>query len=342
MNRNHTWTILLASMAAACNSDPEGLHRTPVDTPLGWSADGSQLVFEREDIWASGDVTNTERCGGTGLYTVNANGKVDELHTGEAVCSALRQAPVLDLSPDNRVLLFGVQNSADGGEIYKLHLRDLAQLQLYPKCQRVDPSSPAWSPDGHRIALLSSCDSADGRELLQLLNPDGSGIRTIAAAADSGTQARPVSFPRVTWAPDGTHIAFVRESVQQGRSVPEIVVVDTTGTTLRVITAGHSPSWSPTGEWIAYQPPQDQEGRWPSTIMLIRPDGTGRQVAFTNQEQSTFRGGSGPIHNGTPLGRIAWSPDGKRLAFPRMFETGTSIWSVRTDGGTLNQLTQLQ
>jgi hypothetical protein len=94
---------------------------------------------------------------------------------------------------------------------------------------------PAWSPDGHRIAVVVcgwAWDNCYPDSNVALANADGSGLTTVASA---GGYARPA------WSPNGNEIAFSSSSCRTCRS--DIYVVRTNGDRRLLVADGHSPSW---------------------------------------------------------------------------------------------------
>lgn len=124
--------------------------------------------------------------------------------------------------------------------------------------------SPAWSPDGTRIAFASmrafSWVAAPGANNdIYLMNPDGTGVQRLT---DS-----PIDEWWPAWAPDGRRLAFGRGS--------KIYVMNADGTDVLPLTSGPGndlhPSWSPDGTRIAFA--SDRDGNF--EIYVINVDGTG-------------------------------------------------------------------
>ena len=147
--------------------------------------------------------------------------------------------------------------------------------------------SPAWSPDGSKIAFGSS---RDGGWDIYVINADGSGLRRLTShdARDDSP----------AWSPDGTTIAFT--SNRDGDF--EIHVMNVDGSGVRRVTdhpaEDGNPSWSPDGSKIAFT--SDRDGG--NEIYVINADGsdTRRLTNFPDPEEA--------IHP-------TWSPDGNFIAF---------------------------
>jgi TolB protein len=215
-----------------------------------------------------------------------------------------------DWSPDGSTIAFDDGNtithadwSKDAGHIFTV----LADGTGLPSLKQITDGggaefTPAWSPDGTRMAV-----TAEGESGL----PAGIFILEPATGAMHPLTANPYGYQdkEPDYSTDGTRIAFVRDRqlVESGDAsdMSALFVVNVDGTDLRQLTAWAqglvgTPSWSPDGAQIVFR----AGAQGPSQIFVIGADGTGLK-------QLTF---GAP---GEPSYWPSWSPDGTRIVFTR-------------------------
>lgn len=153
-------------------------------------------------------------------------------------------------SPDGRRLAFVSEREEPGGSdifVATLNGRRLENIRnLTPgtpgRPMPVLDVTPAWSPDGSRIAFASNRSGGDFT--LWVMNADGSGARELTPA---GQQAD--VFP--TWSPDGQTLAFQRRSP----SAVRIGLIPAAGGNpgfFEFTGSAYAPAWSPDGSRIAF------------------------------------------------------------------------------------------
>jgi len=205
-------------------------------------------------------------------------------------------------------------------------------------------TSPAWSPDGQRLAFLSD---RDGKNQIYLIRPNGGEARQITRC-ESGVNS-------LKWSPDGRFIAFTspepETKAMKDRKEKygdyEVVQNDYVMTHLWIISAQlddtarvavpkkltkgsdftvNNFSWAPSSKLIAFSAQQDPDLASASTsdiYVLNLADTTCRKVIDT----------PGPDSN--PY----WSPDGKNIAYETangrefFFYLNSVIAVVSAEGG---------
>ncbi len=219
--------------------------------------------------------------------------------------------------------------------------------------------SPAWSPDGKKLAFAADANGEMGIWILSLDTdavsalshpsgyeawspswaPDGQAVvfdqkvghtyNIFSQRLDGSVQTWLTSGDTLDsdpdWSPTGEQIAFVSD--RDGNL--EIYVMEANGRNVTRLTdhpgRDFAPVWSPDGEWIAYEC-QDQQGA-DIDICIMDAEGGRRQVLTRNV-----------VDDRQP----AWSPDGQYIAFTRQ-RTGSPLWDIwvmRRDGSEERVLIQ--
>jgi Tol biopolymer transport system component len=192
--------------------------------PLGWSSDGTELLFERQDP------ADSER---RYLYILHADGTETQV-TPDTVGGAA-------ISPDGSRVVFADERS-DG--LYVVDAEGGQPVRI------AEGEEPTFSPDGTQIAYLGlprsgCCVRSTGREHVWVANADGTDAHEILA--DEPALAKGVFG--LAWSPAGDHIAM--ENTLGGHVAIYTFAPD--GSEFReVIPSGGNPYWSPDGSQIAY------------------------------------------------------------------------------------------
>ncbi|MBL6974114.1 MAG: PD40 domain-containing protein [Deltaproteobacteria bacterium] len=121
-------------------------------------------------------------------------------------------------------------------------------------------TSPAWSPDGRRIAFVSD---RRGSPQIWVMNSDGTEQRPLPLSGSYNTSP--------DWSPDGAEIVY---QCRVGGRRFTIKVYNLLTGAVRVLTRGASseePSWSPDARMIVYT----HQARGPKELWMMTRDGTG-------------------------------------------------------------------
>jgi Tol biopolymer transport system component len=216
---------------------------------------------------------------------------------------------------------------------------------------REDDWSPAWSPNGRKLAFDRQ---GDGYNWIYVVNADGTGLRKLTAnfnyhptwspdgrityvngrgiwvmSAD-GSGKRLLAWVRIeitgymvpppaTWSPDGTRVAYTTGTA--------LWVMDADGTHRRKLYGDpkretREPVWSPDGKTIAWS-----QGEGDLEVFVIDADGSGLRNLTDNER----------IQDEAP----AWSSNGRALAFVRRtLDDKTDVYVMNADGSGQRNLSE--
>ncbi|HET9065080.1 MAG TPA: hypothetical protein VFN22_04585 [Gemmatimonadales bacterium] len=223
--------------------------------------------------------------------------------------------------------------------------------------------SPAWGPDGQRIAFTEIRDNAGpiiiqnlvsgtrqtvpgtngtGLSITPAFSPDGREM-LYAASGEQGTDIMRVDIQRMccatqltvgrkladnlspAYSPDGRRIAFL--SNRSGRM--QVYLMDADGSSQRALSPGDAAAG---GE--AYVPDWSPDGQ---QIAYTRDITGGRQILIRDV-------GSGRATAVTSVGRnedASWAPDSRHLVFKSDRGGSTQLWVLDLESSRIRQLTNM-
>ncbi len=222
------------------------------------------------------------------------------------------------ISPDGKWVLYSMNspNIAENRGSTDLYLVPVAggDPRQLTTSKSADYSG-RWSPDGKRIAFLST---RDGAPQIYVIDPSGGEANKITNVEQG--------VDNLAWSPDGSMFSYTTD-VKVGRTLAE-KYPDLAKANARVYTQ------LPVRHWDTW------EDEYASHLFVVKADGTGARDLMQDEKWETplkpFGGGS----------EIAWSPDSKELAYTSKKvsdfaeSTNSDIYLVSVAGGPARNITQ--
>ncbi len=219
-----------------------------IDTGVTWHPEGDLVAFVR----------NTGRFS-CGIFTINVNtGEENMVFNNPLVRNPCRENQTssagttyfgyLGWSPDGSRLLFTgrARNSIDNNWTRQSFINTINAdgSNLQELVQEIDEFSsyttPAWSPNGNRIAFERKVAVGNGNSSIYLVNANGNNLSELVTGYGE-------TAGLLVWSPDGRKIAFSSDGIY--------TVNTDEGQLTTLVPAGesvYSPKWSPDGRKIIF------------------------------------------------------------------------------------------
>lgn len=205
-------------------------------------------------------------------------------------------------------ILFLSTSPLGGWELFSINSDGTDVLQLTKLKNLI--GNICWSSDGQHVAFTTFPPGLGLNLTVNIMNPDGSGLRQLTSNATGG----------ITWSPNSAQIAFLSKRDGLG----EIYLINPDGSGEKRLTYGstdeymndvYSLSWSSDNKQIAFIRLYK--------LYMINADGSNeRPLSLGNYAITT----------------VAWSPNMSLIAFVMTVKQQPSIYTMRPDGTDIKKV----
>ena len=202
------------------------------DLPLGWSRNGTELLFMRDDR------TDPGLCCPKHLYILRADGTETQLSKDAMYTYGAT------IAPDGSRVVFAAGPYRGNPSLFIIDAAGGQPIRITDQGE-----APTFSPDGRQIAYVALGPT---EAQVWVANADGSDARLILSREEA--LIRNVGGWDLAWSPTGDRIAIGLGF----EAVPAIYTFAPDGSNFtKVVTGGMNPYWSPDGSQIAFLIPDD-------------------------------------------------------------------------------------
>lgn len=246
-------------------TNPDGGAQDGCNTWPHWSRDGARITFASNRAGRSQGAYG----GFYDAYVMNADGSDPHEISHSVTDGTGLNVAVLGWSGGGQVVF---EASAFENSVWSVvvYLANVDGSGVRPLFNNPGDHSPAWSPDGSKVAFISE---RDGRRRLYLMNADGTGEHPLTDHAgddwlpgNRGGSA--AAFAYDPWSPDGTRLAFDYDALHAWGTY--VIKVDGSGLTRLSDGPSRFNGWSSSGSRIAFT-----DSGVPNDVYVVNADGTG-------------------------------------------------------------------